>query len=164
MMTEAIITVILCWLVACIVLPALMGALISFYEDCTYEKDFGHPNLHGLYFIIRCFICLPFSWVVYQQCSLVIDSFWLWVFCGMLFFFSSVALCWSLFYNGIQYMGRNQLSENRVYKKGFFSEKEHGPGDKHNKAFINLSFKARLIWFCVGTLFVFGIILTIIHP
>ena len=163
-MTEAIFTITGCWLLASIILPSALGMFVAHYEDCTYEKDFGHQNLHWLYTTIRALAILPISYTVYSVASINIDGFGLWLFLGGLFFLVSMFLNWSLFYNGVQYEFRKKLSEGRVYKKGFFDEKQKGYGDDKNSANLNLSFTSRLLFFTIGTAAVIVIILQIVNP
>jgi len=162
MQTEGIITVICCWVLATIIIPGLMGILVAHYEDCTYEKDFGHPDLHALYTLTRCFILAPIAYNVFLVCSMELSMFAS-VWMGIIFFLLTVLFTWSLFYNGLQYSFRQYLSEGRVYKKGFFDKKEDGYGDKINSAELNLSFPARFGFYLVGSAGILVIILEILN-
>jgi len=157
MITEAIIVIILCWILASIAIPGLMGAFVAHYEDCTYERDFGHPNLHPLYVVIRATVLLPIALVIYYVCSFTMLYPNDWLIYSALFYGASL-FTWPLFYNGIQYEFRKKLSEGRVYTYGFFDKKQRGYGESKNAAKWNPSFWFRLGMFIVGTSAIFTII------
>lgn len=152
----SILIILVCYLLWNI-LAALEGFVRAHYEDYLYFTDRKHRNLHPWYMVIRGFILLPFSFVVYEECSLVLQGQWLWITMALLFYAAGV-MSYSFLYLGVLYTQRNNLAPE-IYKKRFFASKEKG--EDKNAAKMEFSFRLRSAYFVVACCFIAGIILEI---
>ena len=160
MIFNAIIIIISCYL-GSIALSGLLGFITAHYEDYTYEGDIGHPDLHNYYTAVRLIIFFFLSWLVHEKTIEIPHGSYYWWTTPLAFFISCMCT-WSLFYNGVQYIERRELSGGKVYAKGFFAKKEKGEGDDKNAAKINMSFPLRAGLFGMGTIIVFIIIKSLV--
>lgn len=145
--------------VICNILAGLEGFVRAHYEDYLYFTDRKHRNLHGWYMAIRAIMLLPFSLVIFEECSLVLDSPWLWyLFTGL--FYAACAMAYSFLYLGVLYTQRNNLAPE-IYKKRFFASKEKG--ENKNAAKMEFGFALRAFYFLLACSFIAGIILEIVE-